>query len=447
MKDSITNGKLKLEKKNISKKEKRNLLIVGTIILMIACVLGYRFLQKPALAKKSFTFAYGERIPTNSDAYFQHGMQYEDIEFDATLFTMNEIGSYEVAVTYYDKEYILPIIIRDETAPVITFSKEDEINVLSIKGEVQTDAIFTIEDSSSYTYEMTPSATELQDGKQNICVNAIDEHENQAEECAEVNLQITTYTLHADISAHSVEELIQTFIKEKGLSKSTFGFFYYSPSDQEEYIYNEDTLFNAASTIKVPLNMLYYDRLAQGEIQADTTITLNASDVEEGDGETIVRYKVNQAIPLSFLQEQSIVNSDNTATNMLIKGLGGFSTFRKMLCMYDEQAYSSRFYTENVINMRYMLSVLQHLYEHSHKYPTLIENMKKASEGEYLHKSTEDFEIAQKYGLFDSYVHTIGIVYTPNPYLVGIYTNNLINGEDIIVELNEWLIAYQVQKL
>lgn len=448
MEETKTNTKQSVEKQQVMDKKKRNSLLVGAgLILLIACIFGYRFLQAPSLAKETFTFAYGEAIPTNSSAYFHHGMQYEDVEFDPSLFTMQELGEYQVRVEYYEKEYVLPIEIRDETPPEILFSKEDVIHVLAIKEEVQTAPIFTIEDLSSYTYEMTPSAKELQNGVQNICVNAIDEYDNQAEKCADINLQINTYTLHADVSANSIEELIQTFIKEKRLTKANFGFFYYSPTDKEEYIYNEDTLFNAASTIKVPLNMLYYDRLAQKEISETASYVLTAADIEEGDGETILKYKVKQAVPLTFLQEQSIVNSDNTATNMLIRGLKGFHTFRKLLCTYDEQTYPSRFYTENVVNMQYMLSVLKQLYEHQDTYQVLIENMKHASEGLYLQKSTKDFEIAQKYGLYDTNLHAIGIVYTPNPYIVGIYTNNVINGEDIIVELNEWLLAYQLQKL
>ena len=55
-------------------------------------------------------------------------------------------------------------------------------------------------------------------------------------------------------------------------------------------------------------------------------------------------------------------------------------------------------------------------------------------------------EIAQKYGQYDRYLHAVGIVYTPRPYLVGIYTTNRADGEAIICELNQWLMAYQLMK-
>lgn len=438
----------KVEKRSVTIKKKRTLLLgVCAVFIVFIGIVGYRYLQRPMLAKQEFTFAYGEAIPTNSAAYFHHGLRYEDVEFDAALFSMQELGSYEVAVTYYDKEYVLSITIRDENAPIIQFREADPIDVIAIKGKALVSSIFTIEDESAYTYEMRPSADKIQDGKQSICVLAVDEYGNEAKQCKDVTIKLTTYSLQTTVSADSIEELVTSYIKEKGLSTTTFGFFYYSVTDQEEYLYNETALFNAASTIKVPLNMLYYDRLADGTIKADTAYTLTSNDIEEGDGETAIRYKLKQAVPLTFLQEQSIVNSDNTATNMLIRGLGGFSTFRRLLCEYDEQAYPSRFYTENVINMRYMLSVLKHLYENKEKYQPLLAHMEHASEGLYLQKSSDDFTIAQKYGLYDANLHTIGIVSTPNPYIVGIYTNNVIDAEDIIVELNQRLIAYQLQKL
>lgn len=437
-------GEIQPEKKKCRKKTRITIIAVMLLVLVLAVV--YFLTRKPTLAKREFTFAYGETIPTNSSAYFQHGKNYEDVDFDEASFTMSELGTYPVHVTYYDKEYEFTIKIVDEEAPQITFSEEDPIQVYEINGERQTASIFSIADISPYTYEISPAENELHSGEQEICITATDEFENSNTACKTLNLEIVAYTLHADVAAKNVEELLQTFLQEKKLSQSTFGFFFYSPVDGEEYLYNEDTLFNAASTIKVPLNMLYYDRLISGEIKENTTYVLKSSDVEEGDGETLIKYKLNQSIPLDFLQRQSIVNSDNTATNMLIRGLGGFSTFRKLLCTFDEQTYPSRFYTENVVNMHYMLQVMKHLYENQDTYGTLIENMKQASEGLYLQKSSDDFEIAQKYGLYASNLHSIGIVYTPKPYIVGIYTDNVLNSEDIIVELNEWLIAYQLQK-
>lgn len=159
-------------------------------------------------------------------------------------------------------------------------------------------------------------------------------------------------------------------------------------------------MFNAASTIKVPLNMLYYDRFAQGTLSANQTIVLASSDIEEGAGRTTSDYAVGSSIPISYLQEQSIVNSDNTATNCLIKGLGGFSTFRSLLPQYSDVSLPSSFYSQNVITMNYMMDVMESLYQNQDHYAGLISLMKQASAGEYLQSSTRQFEIAQKYGLF-----------------------------------------------
>ena len=169
------------------------------------------------------------------------------------------------------------------------------------------------------------------------------------------------------------------------------------------------------------------------------------NDIEAGDGHTD-EHKLNTPLSYEYLQQQSIVYSDNTATNMLVRALGGFYSFRKRLAEYSNETLPAAFYSQNIITAEYMNTVMKRLYQQRDRYHTLIDHMKQATPGEYLQASSDAFEIAQKYGLFEGVLHTVGIVYTPKPYTVGIFTMNRKDGQAIITELNKWLIAYQLQK-
>lgn len=423
--------------------------VYGMLIIIIATMLlGWYMLQKPKVAKEEFVFQFGEELPTNSDAYFTHNFRYEDEPFDASLFAMSDIGSYDVDVSYAGQTYTLHIVIADKEAPEITFSKEEIIHVYRVNGKLNTSSMFEISDISDFTYEMTPSLDALRDGPQEVCVSAKDAYSNEQKSCATLTLALEDVKVSADVNAKDVEEIVKNFIKEKNLNTRSFGFFYYDPTTKEEFVYGGETTFLAASTIKVPLNMVYYDKINAGEINLQSTIQLLEKDIEAGAGLTTTKYKVGNAVPLSFVLEQSIVNSDNTATNMLTRNLGGFNAYRKAMAVYafNETHLPSTFYIANDVNAMYMLDVLKYLYAHSSSYTTLLEDMKQACAGEYLQSSTRLFEIAQKYGLYDTYEHAIGIVYTPEPYIVGMYTNGRVDAQALIKELNQRLIAYQLTR-
>lgn len=442
---------------NILKENKRKQkyiicsIIILTVMIIIALIFMINFKnshRKPEVKEDVFTFSYLEEIPTNSDAYLAYGDQYEDVSFDPALFSMKEIGEYEVAITFADQSFQLKIQIIDDQAPEITFLNDHSVDVYRINQAALIENLFTVSDVSDFTYEYSPDHETIKDGIQNICVTAQDTYGNKQESCKEFAITLVDLTFADVPQADSVEELVNQYIKERNLNERTLGFFYCSPDDGETYVYNGDTVFNAASTIKVPLSMLYFDRYESGEMNPQETIMLTSSDIEGGDGMTLDDYPLGSYIPYSYLQKQSIIFSDNTATNLLIKGLGGFTAFRNLLPDYNTSNHSlpSSFYTQNVITMNYMLDVMHHLYANQDHYKTMIAMMKQASAGEYLQRSTDAFEIAQKYGLFEGYLHTTGIVYTPKPYIVGIYTSGRADAYEIIPELNRWLLAYQLQK-
>lgn len=402
---------------------------------------------EPHVKQNQFVFADGETIPCDSSYYLVYNETYEDEMFDATLFEMEDIGSHIVEVPFGGKTYELQIVIEDQNAPVITFPQEEGSNlVYRVNGKVQANDLFIVEDASEITIqEITPSLEEIRDGTQEVCVTAQDAYHHTASKCATLNVEIKEYALTSQTYG-SVEEIISTYIKKYNLNGTNFGFFYYDDEDKETYVYNGDGVFLAASTIKVPLNMVYYDKIKDSEISKKMQYILLQLDIEGEIDRTINDYRVNDAIPLPYLLEQSIINSDNTATNVLIRNLGTFKQYREAISQYSNAKLPVNFTSENVLTPNYMLDVITYLYEHEDDYSNLIDDMKQANPGMYLRSSSDAFEIAQKYGLYDSVLHVNGIVYTPSPYLVGIYTNNVAQANAMITSLNKDLMDYQLQK-
>lgn len=268
-----------------------------------------------------------------------------------------------------------------------------------------------------------------------------EENDNQPIENNEENQEKLTQIEENELEATKVKEIIENYINEKNLNENNFAFFYYDINSKKQYLYNEDTYFTAASTIKVPIAMLYYDKINHGDIKLDTTLVYKSSDYEAGAGNTSNIYKFGDYIPVSFLLREMIKESDNTATNILKKELGGEKAYRILIKQYTKEDLADIFNYENVTSAKYSLDVLKRLYKDQEKYSELIKLMKESSSGGYLKKNIKDYEIAHKYGSISGCTHDYGIVYyNENPYLIGVFTKNIPNAENLIAQISKTII-------
>lgn len=232
-----------------------------------------------------------------------------------------------------------------------------------------------------------------------------------------------------------IKELIQNLQTEKDLRKDNFAFFYYNLDSNKYYFYNENTYFTAASTIKMPIAMLYYDKIKNGEISLDDTITYTSNCYEAGAGTTAYTYSVGSRVPISFLLEQSIVNSDNTAINILINNLG-YKNCKIQISKYASIELPEEFLNSNITCAKYAYDVVNYLYDNMENYTELLEYLKKSSNMEYLKKYITDYDVAHKYGSYNGYVHDYGIVFGENTYLIGIFTKNISNADELIAQMS-----------
>ena len=240
--------------------------------------------------------------------------------------------------------------------------------------------------------------------------------------------------------------LIESEMTKYGFNENNFAFFYYNIDDKKYYFYNEDSYFTAASTIKVPVAMYYYDEINAGTYTTDSKLLYEQGDYEAGGGTTASLYSVGDYVPLDFLLEQAIINSDNTAVNILIGNLG-YSNARKDITKYSDEIVPEDFYSNNITSAGYAYDVINYLYEHQDSYQKLIEDMKQSSMGMYLKEYITDYDVAHKYGSYGGYVHDYGIVYGEKTYLVGIFTRNITDSDEVIAQISLDILNYTLGNL
>ena len=91
-----------------------------------------------------------------------------------------------------------------------------------------------------------------------------------------------------------------------------------------------DRVFPAASTIKLPILVAYYQALEEGKVNLDETLVMRRDLITGGSGD--MQYQ-NPGTKFSTQRTlaKMIIISDNTATNMIIDRLGGIAKLNQRL--------------------------------------------------------------------------------------------------------------------
>lgn len=101
-------------------------------------------------------------------------------------------------------------------------------------------------------------------------------------------------------------------------------------SGTQRYTRNENLTFSAASVIKLPIALTVYRLAEQGQLDLNAQISMRAEDIVGGTG--IIQYDpVGTTYSIRTLCAVMIAESDNTATNMLIRHIGGFETVNTLM--------------------------------------------------------------------------------------------------------------------
>ena len=212
---------------------------------------------------------------------------------------------------------------------------------------------------------------------------------------------------------------------------------YYNFATGEEHYFHPDEYRISGSMYKVPLNMLFFDWIAEGELEPDPMIGA---------------YSYQQ------LLEGTIIHSDNDMAKILWDYAGAkledgpgtlYHRYRILIAPLmgeDPDTVDEKFYENNFFTARQMLHCLKVLYEGGEKYAPLIETMQRAEPEKYFKLRERRFNIAHKYGWFAEgdtlYMNDCAICFTDDPIAIVLFTSGTNNAYGVLTQFCTLMCDY-----
>ena len=237
----------------------------------------------------------------------------------------------------------------------------------------------------------------------------------------------------------SLAKDIEAYFQENGIDHEKVAYCITDLEHNIKYSMNEKDEFIAASIYKLPLAMLYYDKVNEGEYTLDSTFTYSGY-MHEDAGVISSDYGIGSQVPLSDLLNDLIIYSDNDAGHILYENLGGWKEYKEAMTKYTDSISENYYTMDNVTTANTMNDVVTYLYDHKKDYKGLIKNMEEAEPGEYLDRDTQ-LSMPQKYGMYDSALNSVGFVECNTSYSIVVLTSLGDKGADVMANINR--IAYE----
>lgn len=237
----------------------------------------------------------------------------------------------------------------------------------------------------------------------------------------------------------SLAKDIEVYFQENGIDHEKVAYCITNLEHNIKYSMNEKDEFIAASIYKLPLAMLYYDKVNEGEYTLDSTFTYSGY-MHEDAGVISSDYGIGSQVPLSDLLNDLIIYSDNDAGHILYENLGGWKEYKEAMTKYTDSISENYYTMDNVTTANTMNDVVTYLYDYKEDYKGLIKNMEEAEPGEYLDRDTQ-LSMPQKYGMYDSALNSVGFVECNTSYSIVVLTSLGDKGADVMANINR--IAYE----
>lgn len=243
----------------------------------------------------------------------------------------------------------------------------------------------------------------------------------------------------------NLELQIKIYLEENNISSDKIAIYINDLVNDEEYALNENKYFFSASIYKLPLAMIYYEKIKDG-VYSLNDLFLYKNEYYEVGGPISEYYLPGDYLCLKDILYYLIMNSDNTAGHILFENLGGWLSFKELATKYGQVQDNDTYYSyNNVMTARYLNGVLKYLYDNRNCFGELIDFLTKATPDQYLSKGIQEI-VAQKYGYYDTAINAAGIVFCNHPYSIVILTDLGENARDYLGEINAICLDYFLRK-
>lgn len=243
--------------------------------------------------------------------------------------------------------------------------------------------------------------------------------------CASVSAAKGEFHFKADFSQEGLGEVIERYLESKGINKSSIAIGWQDLMSGEEYYLNADTFMEGASMYKLPLAMLYADRIADGEITAN---------------DKVAHYVLRKAL------ESMIIDSNNAVGEKLRDNISrNYAEYRAALVPHSglsADQIPENFYKLNQFSPRFMIGTLRTLWEDEERYEIVLGFLRQARPDDYFSEYRSDYVVAHKYGSDEGYVCDAGIIYAPRPFLLCVMTYAVPDARFILGEIARIAMDY-----
>lgn len=225
--------------------------------------------------------------------------------------------------------------------------------------------------------------------------------------------------------------------------QGTYGAAIYHFETNEHYFHDADEKFYAASIIKVPIMAAVYEQVAKGTVSLSEKMVVRYEDMVGGSG---ILQNLSPGIDMSIydLIMLMIIESDNTATNMLIDRIGTANIQQSMrhFGLQDSEFYNklmvipAKVEGYNMLTAREMTHLLKMIGDGKivswHACNEMVKIMKQQKFRDNLPSllpaqqgpvgALLSWEVANKTGWITGAEHDIGLLYFPrNTFAVSVF--------------------------
>ena len=224
------------------------------------------------------------------------------------------------------------------------------------------------------------------------------------------------------------QEIVESFLNDHGANPSRVACGWCNTVTGEEQYFNGDQYMVSGSMYKVPMNMIFTEKVHNGELSW---------------GSFVGGYRYEYCL------HATIVDSNNEVARGMWEYLGGYQPYRHILAPYmgeDPETVDEKFYENNFSTPRQNIYALKLLQTESERFPRVIDEMLQAEPHKYFKLHDHSIDIAHKYGYYAEgsrlYLNDCGILFTEEPACIVLFTDTVAEPYKLLADFCDLMIDY-----
>ena len=403
-------------------------LLMVFIIFTVGVISAYIYFI-PILKDDTFIFEYGSTIPTKTGYYF-YEVKAHDIDLSNAVDGLSTaLGRHEVTLDYGPYHYDVTIVIEDTIAPSLTLIGSSIKDLDDLSSIIKVDEINDYQLIIDEVVDLTDTLDYQTNGLKYMAlsIHAVDSAGNASETIDAMvwvgDVESMVLTSGYVDETTSLSKAIENYVSDHGYTMDDLSYGYTNLMNGETILYDASNWRIAASTYKLPMNMIVMDRIHDGTMDYDDQIIFEPDDYEESAGNLLDDYDLYDPIPLDYLMHESLYYSSNTASRMIYKALGGFTTFKQFTRKYSDVDYASTG-EDNRINVDFLMDVILYFYDHMDDYPLISQWLSQAVTTDYASYYL-DLPMIHKYGHYQNHINDVGLTMGPYPFAFVVLSDDM----------------------